>query len=100
MTMIKRHADPDDSVVALSYNQRDDDTEQKGESLSPSIQDSHTRSLLKGISWRFFATMTTMTIAWYITGTLQTAFEIGIIEFFLKIGIYYVHERIWATVRL
>lgn len=98
--MIKRHADPEVSVVAINYSQQEDDDTPKGEVSSPLIQDSHTRSLLKGISWRFFATMTTMTIAWYITGTLQTAFEIGIIEFFLKIGIYYVHERIWATVRI
>ena len=30
-----------------------------------------------------------------ITGEIDTALLIGGIEFFLKIGIYYLHERFW-----
>ena len=63
-------------------------------------EDSHIRSLAKGLTWRFVATTTTVVIAWYITGETTLAFQIGFIEFFAKITIYYVHERIWAKIRL
>ena len=41
------------------------------------------------------ATATTALIAYAITGEIDTALLIGGIEFFLKIGIYYLHERVW-----
>ena len=63
-------------------------------------EDSHTRSLLKGVSWRCVATMTTMVVAWFVTGEMTAAFKIGFVEFFLKLGIYYLHERIWLKIRI
>lgn len=62
--------------------------------------ESRTRSLLKAISWRITATLTTMIIAYVITGKLDTAIAIGSIEFVLKFVIYYLHERAWLKVRL
>ena len=56
---------------------------------------SHLLSLAKAFSWRIVATLTTAIIAYVITGEVDTALMIGGIEFFLKIGIYYVHERLW-----
>jgi len=56
---------------------------------------SHLLSLAKAFSWRIVATLTTALIAYVITGEMDTAIMIGGIEFFLKIGIYYAHERIW-----
>ena len=58
-------------------------------------QNSHLLSLAKAFSWRLVATATTALIAYAITGEVDTALLIGGIEFFLKIGIYYLHERIW-----
>ena len=58
-------------------------------------QNSHLLSLAKAFSWRLLATATTALIAYAITGKIDTALLIGGIEFFLKIGIYYLHERIW-----
>lgn len=52
-------------------------------------------SLAKAFSWRIVATLTTALIAYVITGEIDTALWIGGIEFFLKIGIYYAHERLW-----
>lgn len=52
-------------------------------------------SLAKAFSWRIVATLTTALIAYAITGEIDTALWIGGIEFFLKIGIYYAHERLW-----
>ena len=56
---------------------------------------SHLLSLAKAFSWRIVATLTTAIVAFAITGEVDTALLIGGIEFFLKIGIYYLHERIW-----
>jgi uncharacterized membrane protein len=62
--------------------------------------DTHTRSLVKGFTWRIIATTTTTVIAWLVTGQLEAAFRIGIFEFFTKLLIYYIHERIWTRIRL
>lgn len=63
-------------------------------------EDSHLRSLAKGLTWRFVASGTTIVIAKVVTGETAIAFQIGFFEFFAKIGIYYVHERIWAKIKL
>jgi len=52
-------------------------------------------SLAKAFSWRVVATLTTAVIAFVVTGEIDTALLIGGVEFFLKIGIFYVHERLW-----
>ena len=62
--------------------------------------ESRTRSFLKAISWRITATLTTIIIAYLITGKLDAALAIGSIEFFLKFAIYYVHERLWLKVKI
>ena len=63
-------------------------------------KDSHWRSLAKAFSWRIVATLTTASIAFGVTGRLDTAALIGSIEFFLKFVIYYAHERAWQFGRL
>lgn len=67
---------------------------------APAREDSHIRSLSKGLTWRFIASGTTIVIAKIVTGETAIAFQIGFFEFFAKIMIYYVHERIWARIRL
>ena len=62
--------------------------------------ESHTRSILKGVTWRIVATLTTIAIAWLVTGDVPAALKIGLIEVFAKIGIYYLHERAWARIAL
>jgi uncharacterized membrane protein len=61
-------------------------------------RDSHIRSLLKAFSWRVLATLTTGIIAFAVTGEIKTALMIGGVEFVLKFGIYYLHERMWQLV--
>lgn len=67
--------------------------------ISSSTRESHIRSILKSISWRFVATATTVIIAWFITGDTVIALEIGAIEVVAKILIFYVHERLWQNSR-
>jgi len=56
------------------------------------------RSIVKAISWRFFATTDTIIIAFFITGTIELALSIGVIEVVTKMLIYYFHERAWNKI--
>lgn len=57
--------------------------------------ETHTRSLLKAISWRIFATFITFLTAWLLTGTVDIAMKIGLLDTMIKMGAYYFHERGW-----
>jgi uncharacterized membrane protein len=63
-------------------------------------EESHTRSVLKGLTWRFVATSTTIVIVWVVTGKPDMALQIGFFEFFAKIAIYYLHERLWLKIKI
>lgn len=56
------------------------------------------RSLVKSITWRILATLTTMLLVWIAFGQVDKAIGVGIIEFILKLIVYYGHERAWARV--
>ncbi|MDG5491099.1 DUF2061 domain-containing protein [Psychroserpens sp. SPM9] len=65
-------------------------------------QESHIRSILKGISWRIVATTDTILVVLLITCltghcSIESAIKIGSIEFLIKFLVYYVHERIWQS---
>ena len=62
------------------------------------IVDSHSRSLLKGLSWRVTATATTVLITLMVTGNVGTALTVGGIEAVGKIFLYYAHERVWFRI--
>tara|TARA_B110000196_G_C20788302_1_gene494382 strand:- start:236 stop:457 length:222 start_codon:yes stop_codon:yes gene_type:complete len=53
------------------------------------------RHLAKTLTWRVLATLTTMIIAWMVSGDPFTGVVVGGIEFFIKMPVYYIHERIW-----
>lgn len=61
--------------------------------------DTHSRSIAKGISWRFIATGTTMTLVYIATGDLSLVAHIGIADLIIKLSFYYGHERVWGRVR-
>ena len=61
-------------------------------------RESHVRSIMKALSWRILATLTTGLIAYFVTGEISIAIAIGSIEFILKFIIYYIHERAWQLV--
>jgi len=65
-------------------------------------RESHLRSLLKGLTWRVLATLTTVCVAYWILkdreNAVREALTIGGVEFFAKLGIYYLHERAWQKV--
>jgi len=57
------------------------------------------RVLVKSFVWRIIATLTGATITWLLTGELETAGKFIIIEFPLKMMIYYIHETGWGAIR-
>lgn len=59
----------------------------------------HYRSILKAVSWRFFGTTDTFIIALIITHRFMFGLSIGITEFFTKITLYYLHERVWSLIK-
>ena len=65
---------------------------------TPAYQESHLRSVLKGLTWRVVATTTIIIIAKITTGSTELAFTIGGIEFFVKLLLYYLHERAWQLI--
>ncbi len=67
-------------------------------SASFEIADSHLRTLATTFSWRVVATLTTMAVAFGVTGHVAMAVTIGSIEFVVKLIIYYMHERAWHLV--
>jgi len=64
------------------------------------MADKHYRSLVKAVSWRLTGSLDTMIISFLITGQLKFALAISGVELFTKIGLYYVHERVWEKVPL
>lgn len=57
------------------------------------------RSVVKAISWRITASVTTMIISYFITGNLDVALKIGLIETLMKIYLFYLHERLWSNIK-
>ena len=61
-------------------------------------KESHLRSILKGLTWRFIATSMIFIITYFTTGEIKTAMTVAAIEFPVKLLIYYLHERAWQTI--
>jgi uncharacterized membrane protein len=59
--------------------------------------ETHSRSILKAISWRLIATLITFLTAWLLTGTVDVAMKIGLLDTVIKMGAYYYHERGWNS---
>ena len=53
------------------------------------------RSILKAISWRVVATLTTSVLVYLFTGRTDIAVTVGLLEALTKIILYFGHERIW-----
>ena len=61
-------------------------------------KDLQKRIIVKTLTWRVTASLTTFVIAWVLTGDLLIGATIGSIEAIAKIFLYYFHERIWNNI--
>ncbi len=62
------------------------------------MHETHTRSILKGITWRIIASGTTMTVVYVVTGDLALVASVGLVDVVAKVFFYYLHERSWGRV--
>ncbi len=62
------------------------------------MKESHWRSIFKGITWRFIASLTTMGVVFAVTGDLALVASVGAVDVTLKVVFYYLHERMWGRV--
>lgn len=53
------------------------------------------RHILKALTWRLIASVTTFLIGWIATGDIRAGLSIGAFDFTIKLVLYYIHERIW-----
>jgi len=63
------------------------------------MKENHTRSMLKSITFRIIATLTTMILVYLATGSLEITLGIGFLDIVSKLFIYYFHERVWDSIK-
>lgn len=59
----------------------------------------HLRSFMKGVSWELITFILTVFAIYWIYGNLSLSIQFTAVLTVVKIGLYFVHERIWKKVR-
>ncbi len=62
-------------------------------------RDTHSRSLLKALSWRVLGTVSTTLLVFAFTQRMSLSLAIGGVEFVSKIALFWLHERLWESLR-
>ncbi len=62
------------------------------------IKNPNKRHLYKTFSWRAVGSLTTLIVAWIVTGNPLTGFKIGLVETLTKMILYYLHEKMWYRI--
>ena len=57
------------------------------------------RTIAKALSWRLLATTVTAVIVLIVTDEVRVAATVGILDTFIKLGVYYIHERSWLRIQ-
>lgn len=57
------------------------------------------RSLVKAVTWRAIATLTTMTLVFIYTREWDITLGVGALDVTSKLIFYFAHERIWAMIK-
>ena len=60
--------------------------------------ETHTRTILKTLTWRVTALIITTLVTLAITRRLEAALTVGAVDTIIKLGAYYYHERCWLKV--
>ena len=60
--------------------------------------ESHTRSIAKAVTYRLLGSLCTGLIAYVLTGSRTIFLQAGALDIVLKIGAYFVHERVWDRI--
>jgi uncharacterized membrane protein len=60
--------------------------------------DSHVRSIVKAVTYRLLGSSVTGLIFYVLTGKGSLSLVGGALDMVLKVGAYFVHERIWDRI--
>jgi len=64
-----------------------------------SSRETHTRSMLKSVSYRVYSSFfVTPLVSYMITHNMAISFAVGTAEFLVKPFTYYIFERFWAHI--
>ncbi len=63
------------------------------------MKEKNYRSLVKSLSYRVTGTIATFIISFLVTGEVKFALSIMSVDFISKIGIFYLHERVWDKIK-
>jgi uncharacterized membrane protein len=56
---------------------------------------SNKRILVKCLTYRILSIFLTLAIVYIVTGSLSGALSIGFLDFFVKMGFQFGHEKLW-----
>jgi adenylylsulfate kinase len=57
--------------------------------------ESNARSVAKAVSYRVMGSMVTALIVFVYSGDAKASMGVGAADMFLKMALYYIHERLW-----
>ncbi len=60
------------------------------------MEDQKIRTIVKTVSWRAIASLTTIAIVFGATGEFALSLGVGAVEVVSKMALYYGHERVWT----
>jgi uncharacterized membrane protein len=63
------------------------------------VRDSHSRSIVKAVSWRVTGSVDTFVLSFVFTGSVKVAGSIAGAEAITKMILYSLHERAWSIIR-
>jgi uncharacterized membrane protein len=62
------------------------------------VRRANARALAKAVSWRLLGSLGTSALVLFFTRRWDLAFSIGGVEGLAKIGLYFIHERVWDRI--
>jgi adenylylsulfate kinase len=63
------------------------------------FREGHVRSFAKALSWRIMGSVATGLVIFIVTRRLVLSMAVGAVEFVSKIGLFWLHERLWDRLR-
>ena len=63
------------------------------------VEETPFRSIVKALSWRVLATLTTALLVYAFTQRFDIAITVGLLEAGAKMVLYFAHERLWNRLR-
>ena len=59
------------------------------------FHEKHSRTIIKSITWRVIAFLSSVIVLYIIIGDLKTSINHSLIIHLVKTVLYYIHERTW-----